>query len=159
MKRLWTPWRMRYITAKKSNSCIFCRAFKSRKDKDHYVLFRSNKAFVIMNIYPYSNGHLMVAPKRHVGTLDKLTDNEMLELVRLTKMCTGIIGKTLGPEGLNVGMNIGRVAGAGVPGHVHIHVVPRWTGDTNFMPVLGKIKIIPEALGSTYEKLRKYIPK
>jgi ATP adenylyltransferase len=151
---MWTPWRMKFITGKKPKGCIFCKVLKSKKNNQ--VLFRGTNAFVILNIYPYSNGHLMVVTNRHIGSLDRLTSDEILELGKLTKLCTNVLSKAVVPEGFNIGLNVGKVAGAGIPGHIHVHIVPRWTGDTNFMPVISETKIIPEALDETYKKLKKH---
>jgi ATP adenylyltransferase len=148
---------MKFIAGKKTKGCIFCKVLKSRKNNQ--ILFRGTNAFIILNIYPYSNGHLMVVMNRHTGSLEKLTRDEILEIGELTKLCTNVLSKAVKPEGFNIGLNVGKVAGAGIPGHLHVHIVPRWTGDTNFMPVINEIKIIPEALDETYKKLKKYFSK
>jgi len=159
MKTIWAPWRMKYIKSRKTRGCVFCRAARSIKNSSSQVLYRGRHAFVIMNIYPYSNGHLMVVPVRHRPDIEKLTGDERSELMELTAMCTRALKKTYGPQGFNIGVNIGRAAGAGIPGHVHIHVVPRWTGDTNFMAAACDTKIIPESLSSAYRKLKKHFPR
>ena len=155
-QRLWAPWRTTYLTTAIGGRqpCVFCAARRSRNDRKAHVLLRGRRAFVILNKYPYNNGHLMVAPARHVGGLDRLTRAEVDELMRLTTRMTKLLTQTLKPHGFNVGLNIGRVAGAGFPGHLHLHVVPRWSGDTNFMPVLGHTKVISQSLDALYEHLR-----
>lgn len=152
MKIIWAPWRIKYILGKKEG-CIFCDKIKENKDRDNYILLRGENAFVILNTFPYSNGHLMVAPYKHVPDLDGLEESELAELMRLVKTCTQILKKTLNPEGFNIGANLGKVAGAGVEGHIHIHIVPRWEGDTSFISTVGDTKIIPESLDDTYRKL------
>ncbi len=152
MKILWAPWRIKYILGKKEG-CIFCDKVKENKDRENYILLRGKNAFVILNTFPYNNGHLMVAPYKHVPDLDGLEESELAELMRLVKTCTQILKKTLNPEGFNIGANLGKVAGAGVEGHIHIHIVPRWEGDTSFISTVGDTKIIPESLDDTYGKL------
>ena len=152
MKQLWAPWRMDYILEEKQKGCIFCKKPKERKDEENLILFQSDYAFVIMNKFPYNNGHLMVVPKRHCIDLDQLGDEEFRELSYLLKASTQVLKGCLHPHGFNIGMNIGKVGGAGEE-HIHFHIVPRWTGDTNFMPVLGETKIIPEYLEKNYQKL------
>ena len=152
MKILWAPWRIKYILGKKEG-CIFCDKVKENKDKENYVLLRGKNGFVMLNTFPYTNGHLMVAPYRHVPDLDGLEESELGELMRLVKTCTQILKKALNPEGFNIGANLGKVAGAGVEGHIHIHIVPRWEGDTSFISTVGETKIIPESLDDTYKKL------
>jgi len=154
MDRLWAPWRIKYVS-QKNQGCIFCRALKSRRDKDNYVLVRGERSFSLLNIFPYNNGHVMVAPGRHVDSLEKLSEEEILDLFKMVNQTKSNLDKCLKPDGYNIGMNIGRVAGAGFPGHVHIHIVPRWNGDTNFMPVIGKTKIISQSLGELYERLKR----
>ena len=152
MKILWAPWRIKYILGKKEK-CIFCDKLKNDKDKENYVLLRGKNAFVILNTFPYNNGHLMVAPYKHVSDLEGLEENELGEMMGLVKKSTQILKKALNPEGFNVGINMGKVAGAGVEGHIHIHIVPRWGGDASFISTVGDTKIIPESLGDTYNKL------
>lgn len=161
MEVLFAPWRMAYIEASVKESspegCIFCYYPARPVDEDarNLVLHRGRRAFVMMNAFPYNPGHLMVAPYRHVCELSQLDDEEMLELMRLQAKALEVIRRVMSPHGFNLGMNLGRVAGAGIPGHMHVHLVPRWEGDTNFMPVVADVKVIPEALGRTYEKLRE----
>ncbi len=137
----------------KGKDCVFCQRLKENKDEDNFILYRGKTAFIILNIYPYNNGHLMVAPYRHSGGLEELGDEELGELMSLVKKSTGLLKKALNPQGFNIGANIGRVAGAGIKDHLHIHIVPRWEGDTNFIPLIGETKIIPELLKDTYKKL------
>jgi len=152
MKHLWAPWRMDYILEGKKAGCFFCRNLKERKNEENLILYQGEYVFVVMNRYPYSNGHLMVVPKRHCLDLEQLGDSELKELLLLVKASTHVLKTVLRPHGFNIGMNIGKAGGAGED-HLHIHIVPRWTGDTNFMPVIGETKIIPEYLRKTYQKL------
>lgn len=156
MKVLWAPWRMAYIkAAHKPRGCIFCIKPRQRRDPRNYLLSRGRHAFAIMNLFPYNSGHLLIAPYAHVDSLDKLPDEAALELLRLTNRSLQILRAELKPEGFNVGINLGRVAGAGIREHVHLHIVPRWNGDTNFMPLFGETRVMPEHLDATYRKLRK----
>ncbi len=156
MKRLWAPWRMVYIKEAASESgCLFCRTARSGKEAENLLLFRGKLGFVMMNLYPYNSGHLMVAPFRHLATIEDLTDRESVLLFRLAGTSIRILDRVMKPQGYNLGMNLGRVAGAGVLGHLHLHIVPRWSGDTNFMPVLGETKVVAEALAATYKKLKR----
>ena len=158
MKRLWAPWRMEYITSEKrpeKGKCFLC--LDAGSDDKALVLVRKPAAFVIMNRYPYSNGHVMVVPNRHVGSLEDLGDEELLEMMRLVRTVSTVLRQEMSIEGLNVGINMGKAAGAGLEDHIHIHVVPRWVGDTNFMPVVGETKVISEHLYETYRKLKKKI--
>lgn len=145
---------MDYILKEKQEGCIFCRKPLQKNDKATLILHRSRYAFVMMNKFPYNNGHLMVIPKRHCPDLEQLDDEEFHDLLSLLRISTRILRNVLRAQGFNIGMNIGKVGGAGVDDHVHFHIVPRWTGDTNFMPILAETKIIPEFLEKTYEKLR-----
>lgn len=155
MKQLWAPWRMSFIDDTKEGkpSCIFCHLPQDVNDKKNLILYRGELAFVIMNKYPYNSGHLMVAPYVHAASLSKLDDDSLIELSSLTKVSVAIIEKLFKPDGLNVGMNIGRAGGAGFDKHIHTHIVPRWNGDFNFMPLLAETKVIPEHLEATYEKM------
>jgi ATP adenylyltransferase len=153
MEVLWAPWRMTYITGDREQGCPLCSLLKEKEDKGNLVLYRSSRSFLVMNRFPYTNGHLMASPSRHVASLDELDEGEMVDLMALLKKSTHLLKKALNPDGFNVGMNIGRVAGAGIEGHIHFHIVPRWNGDTNFMPVLFETKVMPEYLEKTYEKL------
>ena len=153
MKQLWAPWRMEYIKSDKSDACIFCTLPRENEDEKNYILYRGKAAIIIMNIFPYNSAHLMVSPFRHIGCLTEQNSDETSELNRLTNTCIEILRKVINPEGFNVGYNIGKAAGAGYDEHIHCHIVPRWIGDTNFMPVLGETKVHPEHLKSTYSKL------
>jgi len=158
MEQIWAPWRTVYIGGPHDGNCIFCEKLESDQDDANYLLMRGDKIFVIMNLYPYNNGHLLIAPKRHVGEMEDLTDEEMLELFKVTQKMVKVL-RAFNPEGFNVGINLGRIAGAGVPGHLHIHVVPRWGGDTNFMPVFGDVRVISESLDVTFQKLKESMAK
>jgi ATP adenylyltransferase len=156
MDTLWAPWRMEYILGdnkKEKPGCIFCNRLKRKKDREDLILVRSKNAMVIMNRFPYNNGHLMVMPNRHVGEPQKLNGREVAEIHRLLSLSLDAMNRELKPDGFNIGVNLGRVAGAGVPGHVHWHIVPRWNGDTNFMPVLAETKVMPEHLQTLYTRL------
>ena len=157
-RRLWAPWRLEYIAAAdEQEGCVFCLAQDAEED-DSLVVHRGRNAFVLLNKFPYSSGHLMVAPYRHVGDFGALDDAEALEIHRLASEGIGALAQTYAPQGYNAGWNLGRVAGAGVVGHVHLHVVPRWAGDTNFMPVLADVKVLPEHLLETRRKLAEAWP-
>jgi ATP adenylyltransferase len=158
MKRLWTPWRMAYLKApkkSKARGCIFCNKVRARpsKDRSNLVVVRGERAFVALNLYPYTNGHLMIAPYQHTGKLESLDGETLQEMMLLVGTSIRALRRMMKPQGFNVGINLGRVAGAGVEDHVHIHVVPRWGGDTNFMPVLADVRMIPELLPQTRERL------
>jgi len=154
MNRLWAPWRRGYVTKKvKEKGCLFCSKQRSRNDAKNFVLARSHHAFSLLNIYPYHNGHVMIAPKRHVNDLDHLTAEELLDLTQHLILIKKRLKQVLHPSGFNVGINLGKAAGAGIIGHVHIHVVPRWEGDYNFMPVFSDTKIISDSLKSLYAQL------
>lgn len=157
MDVLNAPWRMKYIdkSNKEKIDCIFCEFIKEREDEKRLILYRGKKAFVMFNAFPYNPGHLMVAPYRHTGNYDELNQEEILEINLLVQKCLKVLKKTMDPHGFNIGINMGKVAGAGFEGHVHVHIVPRWEGDTNFMPVVGETKVIPEALDVTYRKLKE----
>lgn len=153
---LWAPWRMAFIRGPRRKSCFFCDYAKSPgRDRENLVLLRGRSCFVLMNRFPYNNGHLMVAPMSHRGSLGRLSPGARAEMFDLLVAAQEGLDRELRPHGYNIGINLGRVAGAGVPGHVHIHIVPRWNGDTNFMPVLGLTKVIPEALRDLHGRLQK----
>ena len=152
-KPLWAPWRLEYITgADEESECIFCRA-AAAADEEGLVVHRGREAFVLLNKFPYASGHLMVASYRHVAEFAELTDEEALEVHRLAERGIGALADVYGPQGYNLGWNLGRIAGAGILDHVHLHVVPRWAGDTNFMPVLADVKVLPEHLLETRRRL------
>jgi ATP adenylyltransferase len=152
MDKLWAPWRINYVQGKKAKGCLFCAAAKSAGKKDYFV-FKTGYSFCLLNIFPYNNGHLMVAPRRHVKDLGKLKEAEILDLAKALVKAQKLLAKVLRPDGFNIGINSGSVAGAGIPGHLHIHIVPRWKGDTNFMPVLAQTKIISQSLDELHKKL------
>ena len=154
MKQLWAPWRLEYVSnADDQPGCVFCAAAEAESDEEALVVHRGSAVFVLLNKYPYASGHLMVAPLRHVGDFAELEDQEVVEIHRLASAGLGALAQTYGPQGFNLGWNLGRIAGAGIVDHVHLHVVPRWAGDTNFMPVLSDVKVIPEALAETRARL------
>jgi len=152
MDRLWAPWRIKYITAKKIRGCIFCAALKSKRPPG--IIFRSRHSFCILNAFPYNNGHVMIAPTRHVRELSQLRDNELLDLFKSINTAKEVIDRALKPEGYNIGINLSRHAGAGITGHFHVHIVPRWRGDTNFMPVVYNTKIISQSLKELQKALQ-----
>lgn len=155
MKRLWAPWRMEYITEEPRPGCLFCRVRDEPDDEDsRLLLWRTRSAIVILNKFPYNSGHTMIAPAVHKPSLEDLTDEEMSGFMRAVQRTVAVLKSELNPDGLNIGANLGRAAGAGIPDHVHLHVVPRWNGDTNFMPVLADTKMVNEHLLTTAEKLR-----
>ncbi len=153
MKTLWAPWRMNYIREKKEKGCIFCEKPLEKADEENLILFRGKRTFVVMNKFPYNNGHLMVVPKRHCTDLEELNMKEFQELFDVMRISTQVLKTSLCPHGFNIGFNLGKAGGAG-KGHLHLHVVPRWMGDTNFMAVLGETKVIPETLNETCRQLR-----
>jgi ATP adenylyltransferase len=153
MKYLWAPWRIQYIKSEKPEGCILCAKPEENKDRENFILFRGKKNYVMLNAFPYNPGHLMIAPYRHVGELEELTDRERNEHYELVCRCLRVLKKELQPDGFNMGANLGKVAGAGVEGHFHSHVVPRWNGDTNYVPVLGDVRVVPQALADTYRAL------
>ncbi|OYT52205.1 MAG: HIT family hydrolase [Desulfurococcales archaeon ex4484_217_2] len=153
MKVIWAPWRIRYVEAPKPEGCFICEAAKSSDDRRNYVVYRGKNGFILMNLFPYNPGHLMVATYRHVGNLEELSKDELHELMELTVLSVKLLKKAFKPHGFNIGINLGSVAGAGIEDHIHIHIVPRWLGDTNFMPILADVKVVPQALEETYSKL------
>ena len=156
MDRLWSPWRSAYVQAAHDEpaGCLFCELAARGDDEAAMILHRGEEAFVLMNAYPYNPGHVMVAPFRHVGDLEALTPDELRDAMVEVQRAVRALREAMSPDGSNVGMNLGRVAGAGIPDHLHWHVVPRWNGDTNFMPVVGETRVLPESLEDTYRKLR-----
>ena len=155
MNHLWSPWRMTYIEKnEKTSGCVFCNAQAQADSAENLIAFRGKNAYVILNRYPYTSGHLMVIPFEHVSNLEKLHEDTRAEMMELASRCTAILKTTYRTESFNVGMNIGEAAGAGVLGHIHIHIVPRWAGDTNFMSALGETRVLPEALEETYRRVR-----
>jgi ATP adenylyltransferase len=156
VERLWTPWRLAYVTDSSGASgggCVFCDAL-ARGESDPLFVYRGHTCFVLLNKYPYNNGHLMVVPNRHVARLADMTPDELTEFMALTRIAEMALAQAYAPHGLNMGLNLGKPAGAGVLDHLHMHVVPRWNGDTNFMTVLGETRVLPEELDRTAERLR-----
>ncbi len=162
--RIWAPWRIEYILGVKpedrakgetENECVLCQAHLAGDDLEKLILYRGELCFIMMNLYPYNSGHIMILPYRHAGSLDELTDEESIEMMILAKRMLPIFWEVMRPEGFNLGINLGRCAGAGIIEHVHTHIVPRWSGDANFMPVLGETKVISEHITETFMKLRE----
>lgn len=154
MKQIWAPWRMEYIQMKKGDGCILCETPGQDSDVANYILYRGGKNFVILNSYPYNVAHLMIVPYRHIASLEELTSEELHEHIDIVSRSIQVLRQVFSPGGFNLGVNIGKVAGAGIEGHVHTHVVPRWEGDTNFMTVISDLRVVPEALAETYQKLK-----
>jgi len=153
MKYLWAPWRIQYIKSEKPVGCILCDKPAENKDRENYILFRGRQNYVMLNAFPYNPGHLMIAPYRHVGEMEELTAAERNEHFELVSRSIVVLKAAFKPAGFNMGSNLGRVAGAGIEDHFHSHIVPRWQGDTNYIPVLADIRIVPQALGDTYKAL------
>ena len=158
MDKLWAPWRMKYIRNihEKDEGCIFCAKPKEETDRENLILFRGKKNFIIMNRYPYNNGHLMVVPYEHKSDSDDIDDTVAFEMWKLTNKCKEALAKAFHPDGFNIGMNIGRTAGAGIDQHIRMHIVPRWNGDTNYMPIIGETKVISQGLLEAYDILQPY---
>ena len=154
MKRLWSPWRMEYVVGEKPEGCIFCDKAREKSDSKNLILFRGEHCLVMMNRYPYNNGHLMVAPYQHVDTPTKLSPEALTEMMTVLSMWLEVLQDQMLPDGFNLGMNLGASAGAGIRDHIHMHIVPRWTGDTNFMPVLAETHVIVEGLEECYRRLK-----
>ncbi len=153
-KAIWAPWRVEYIFGKKEKGCEFCKLFKEKQlTSKNLLLYRAGKTYIVMNKYPYTLGHLLVVPNRHTSLLEKLTKQESTELIELTQMAVRIMKQQLRPNAFNVGMNLGRPAGAGIPRHLHMHIVPRWQGDSNFMPIIGKTRVHSIPLDEIYQRL------
>lgn len=162
LARLWAPWRMEYIKASASKDpgpCFLCDLPRLKQDRENLILHRGRKGFVILNRFPYNNGHLLVAPYRHVAGMEDLKDAEVTEIWRLADRARGVLDGEMQPQGYNLGINLGRAAGAGLPGHIHLHLVPRWNGDTNFMPILGDTKVLPLTLLQTWDLLARKFAK
>lgn len=163
MKKLWAPWRLSYILgtkdknhSKKSSGCVFCKVQKSQSSAEVFILHRTKHAFMILNKYPYTNGHLMVIPNRHICEFKQLTSLEHKEMADLISRSLKVLKTEFKAQGFNIGMNLGEASGAGIRDHLHYHIVPRWNGDHNFMPVLADLRVMPEYLKDTYSKLKKY---
>jgi len=155
MKILWTPWRMEFIMGEKPEGCLFCtkKQEPEKKDRENYILHRGATCYILLNLFPYTNGHMMIVPYQHVASLEQLDDKSLYEMMALTRASVAALNKAISPAGFNIGLNLGKAAGAGIADHLHIHVVPRWAGDVNFLSVLGETRLIPEALDDTYDKL------
>ncbi|MCX8205432.1 MAG: HIT domain-containing protein [Candidatus Nezhaarchaeota archaeon] len=158
---LWAPWRMEYVSnvASHQSGCFLCTKPSEGRDEENLILHRGRACFIILNAYPYNTGHLLIAPYAHKPSLVDLSDEELLDLMKCTSLGLKVLGEAFRPDGFNVGLNLGRCAGAGLEGHVHVHVVPRWIGDTNFMPVIANTKVLPELLSSTYSRLKGALAK
>jgi ATP adenylyltransferase len=150
---LWAPWRSRLFRKRPRGACIFCAARRSRRDRAHHVIARGRWVFALLNRFPYNNGHVMIAPYRHVGALEALRPDEWAESLAMSQRLISRLRRALRPDGFNLGVNLGRVAGAGIPGHLHLHLVPRWQGDTNFMPVIAQTKVISQSLDEVYARM------
>jgi ATP adenylyltransferase len=157
MDKLWAPWRVKYVTTiiKKSKGCVFCKILKEKKDKTNFVVTRAEYAYAVLNIYPYNNGHMLVVPNRHVCDISDLERHEREGLFDLLESMKKLLDRTMKPDGYNIGINLGKAAGAGFPDHVHVHIVPRWQGDINFMPVTGHTKVISQSLKAFHTILLK----
>lgn len=155
MKHIWAPWRIQFVRMKKPKGCFLCENPRQDKDAQNYILYRGSENFVILNSYPYNPGHMLVAAYRHVDSLEDLTEEERNEHFKIVNKCVKVLREEINPDGFNIGMNLGKAAGAGVAGHVHTHVVPRWQGDSNFMSVLADTKVVVEALTETYKSLKR----
>lgn len=158
---LWAPWRSVYIKSitrdkKDQKMCLFCELQK-KNDDEAYIVYRGSKNYIVLNAFPYTTGHLMIVPYRHVSTIEELDDEEILEMIKLAKLMIKILKKEYRPDGFNIGINIGRAAGAGIEGHIHLHIVPRWVGDSNFMSIIANTRVLPEALDETYKKLKNRV--
>jgi ATP adenylyltransferase len=157
MQTIWAPWRIEYILGEKSTTCIFCdKSNAEANDEDNFVLYRSEWAFALLNIYPYNNGHLMIAPYAHVSSLTELRPEQISDLFSLTQRCEEVLQQAICPAGFNIGINLGTAAGAGIADHLHVHIVPRWNGDTNYMTTVSEVRVIPQHLVETYHTLRIY---
>ena len=157
MEHIWAPWRIEYIRSEKDDGCIFCDKLKENNDEKNYILFRGKDNFIILNLYPYNPGHIMVVPYRHLSNLDDLTNEELFEHNDLVRRSCRALREAYKPEGFNIGMNLGRVAGAGVEDHIHTHVIPRWNGDTSFVTIVSDIRFLPHAMDATYKELKEVI--
>jgi ATP adenylyltransferase len=156
MDYVWTPWRYRYIAnAAKDEGCVFCRSFEANDDPQTLIVHRAEKNFIILNRFPYTNGHVMIVPYSHLGDLAAVPPDTLSEMMLLAQRVEKALEENYHPEGYNLGMNLGRMAGAGITGHIHLHVLPRWTGDASFMSVVGETRVVPEELSTTFERLRK----
>jgi ATP adenylyltransferase len=157
MDRLWTPWRFEYLrTVDHVSGCVFCQILKEDRDVDNHVLLRSRNSFVILNLYPYTSGHLLIVLNRHISFLGEASLEELHEIIDLSQRCEAALRREYRPNGFNLGFNLGRAAGAGIEHHLHMHVLPRWVGDSNFVSVVGETRVLPEELSATYQRLLPY---
>ena len=152
---LYSPWRMKYILSKKDDECIFCIRPSEANDEKHLILYRSHHSFVIMNLFPYNNGHLMAIPYKHVSKLGDLSKEEISDLFETVQLCEKVMHETFSPDGLNIGMNLGKAAGAGIDTHLHVHIIPRWSGDVNFMTAVGATRVIPDSFENSFKQLKE----
>ncbi len=157
MNSLWAPWRIKYILRDQEDGCFLCRKPAEDDDAKNHILFRDRNCFALLNVYPYNAGHTMVCPYQHTGEIDDLSEQQLNDLTQLTVRCKRLLQDVMEPDGFNIGLNLGQVAGAGVRDHVHVHIVPRWNGDTNYMPVLGETRVVPQALDELYAELMKHV--
>jgi len=156
---IWAPWRAKFVLGKKEKGCVFCKRLKMKDSVKNLIVFRGETCFVILNKFPYNSGHTLIVPYRHIGQIEKLNETEANEFFDLTRKTVAVVKKALKPNSLNLGMNLGRSSGAGIPGHAHMHVVPRWQGDTNFMPVIGKTDVVSVPLEPIYQAIKKEFRK
>lgn len=157
MEHIWSPWRYKYIAkAGGEEGCVFCRVLESGKDDENYIVYRGELNFVILNLFPYTSGHLMIVPYEHIASLASTSEATTTEMMNLAKRAQVALEAEYRPDGFNIGMNLGRSAGAGVADHLHLHVVPRWAGDANFVSIVGETRVLPEDMGTTYKKLKKH---
>jgi ATP adenylyltransferase len=156
VKRIYAPWRVVYLKSEKPDECLFCRILRESDDEANWIVHRGEYAFIVVNIYPYTNGHVMIVSNRHVENLNELNEQESNDMMRLLARCEKAIIDAYHPHGINLGANLGRSAGAGIPEHLHLHIVPRWLGDTNFMTAIGETRVISEDLIDTYTTLKAY---
>ena len=155
MDYLWSPWRFRYVSQADSGGCVFCQAASENDDERTYIVHRGQRNYIVLNLFPYTTGHLMIVPYRHFGALEQGEPSELGEMMELSRRAAAALSRIYLPDGLNLGMNIGKAAGAGVAGHLHMHVLPRWQADANFLSVVGETRVLPEELPVTWEKLRR----
>jgi ATP adenylyltransferase len=157
MDRLWTPWRFEYLrNADSATTCVFCQILSENRDADHFLLYRGPEAFVILNLFPYTSGHLLVVANRHISSLSDARSEELHQIIELSRCCENALRQEYHPDGFNMGFNLGRAAGAGVEHHLHMHVLPRWMGDSNFVSVVGETRVLPEELPVTFQRLLPY---
>lgn len=157
MDRLWTPWRFDYISkVDLVDGCVFCKMLGEANDSGNFILHRGEHTFMVLNLFPYTSGHLLIVANRHISTMTEASDEELHEFITLSRQCEKVLLEEYHPNGFNIGFNVGRAAGAGIEQHLHMHVLPRWFGDSNFVSVIGETRILPEDLGATYKRLLPY---